>query len=389
MNFGLRQVFLIIACLMALSSPSMADVRIKDITSVYGARSNPIYGQGLVIGLAGTGDRNLASQQIAIDMLKKLEQIHVIARQSLLDSVYKSQNIAHVWVRATLPPFARKGSMIDVTVGTIGDAQSLQGGILILTPLRGADGVEYAIAEGPVSIGGFRVPSNIQGAQLNHPTVARLMNGGQVEKEALGQIDFGGYVRLLLRSPDFMTAKGIMLAINKHYPLTAKTIDAGVVQIRVPPNRRYDVPDFVSEITQLTVSPDIDARVVINERTGTVVFGNLVKISAMQIAHGNLSIKPNVTLVPAAGGTPLDQPATPSGEKADPVDDLLKLIRPDTPAPLDNPDRPQDLNSDDQTFTVGDLARVLNALGASPRDLIAIIQVMKDSGALHADVVVQ
>jgi flagellar P-ring protein precursor FlgI len=389
MKIILRGVMMCAVCLGALSAPCRAEVRIKDLTQVEGARANQLFGLGLVVGLNGTGARSLATQQMAIDMLRRLEVTTLLARQTLKDNVFKSTNISMVMVTADLPPFARKGSRLDVVVSVLDDAASLEGGTLLLTPMRGADGDVYAVAQGQLSIGGFRVRSNTPGGQLNHPTVARAQNGGIVEREALGQIDHGGFIRLLLRDPDYSTAKSVMMAINELYPACAKAIDAGTIQILIPPQLRPDVPEFVSDIGQLKILPDTPARVIINERTGTVIVGHQVRISSVAIAHGNLVIKPNVSIVPAiTPGDRADKPGPPPREDEDPVDDILKSLRPRQLPGTEPSDQPLALHNVDQTFTVADLARILNALGVSPRDLIAIFQALKESGAMHADLVV-
>lgn len=391
MNVLLRHLMLCVVCVVALCAPcrGQGEVRIKDITQVEGAMSNKLYGTGLVVGLYGTGGRSLSTQQMAIDMLRKLEMTTKIARQTLLDNVFKSTNISQVMVTVELPAFARKGSKLDVTVSVLDDASSLEGGTLLLTPLRGADGEVYVTAQGQLSIGGFRVASNVAGGQKNHPTVARAQNGGMVEREVVGQIDHGGIVRLLLRDADYTTAKAIMLAINKQYAATAKTLDAGTIQLRVPLQRRLDIPDFVSEIGELRVMPDTPARVVINERTGTVIVGHQVRISSVAIAHGNLVIKPNVTIpaTPPPKAPPDEERGPPPDESSDSVEDILKSLRPRN-LPATDPQQPLILHNIEETFTVADLARVLNALGVSPRDLIAIFQALKESGAMHADLVV-
>ena len=289
MSLNLRNVILSVACLVAMSVPGRAEVRIKDLTSIEGARANQLTGLGLVVGLNGTGARSLATQQMAIDMLKRLEVGSLLARQTIHDNVFTSASIAMVMVTAELPAFARKGSKLDVTVSVLDNASSLEGGTLIQTPMRGADGDVYCVAAGPLSIGGFRVRGN-QGGQVNHPTVARAQNGGIVEREALGQIDHGGVVRLLLRDPDLTTAKSMVLAINELQPACAKTVDAGTVQIRIPKSLRMDVPEFIGDIGLLKIIPDTPARVIINERTGTVIVAlHKVRISSVAIAlHGNL-----------------------------------------------------------------------------------------------------
>ena len=380
-----------IVCLISMITVSGAclggEVRIKDITDVEGARSNQIYGLGLVAGLNQTGARSPGTQQLAIDMARKLEVTMKLARQSILDNVYTSRSISMVMVTADLPSFAREGSKMSVLVNVFDDAQSLEGGTLIMTPLRGADGQVYAVAQGPLSIGGFRVRGNQQGGQLNHPTAAICPNGATIEKEARGQIDHGGFVRFLLRDPDSSTARSIVMAINERFPVVARTIDAGTVQICIPPERRLDVSDFVGELGQIKIMPDTMARVVINERTGTVVVGHNVRISSMAIAHGNLVIKPNVsiaTTAPAADPSVAAKPGPPPNENEDPVDSVLKSLKPRELAA----DTPLTLYNVEQTFTVADLARILNALGVSPRDLIAIFQALQKSGAMHADLII-
>lgn len=388
MTLNLRNMMLSVACIIALSSLCQAEVRIKDLTSVEGARANQLTGLGLVVGLNGTGARSLSTQQMAIDMLRRLEVTTLLARQTLKDNVFKSTNISAVMVTAELSPFARAGSKMDVIVSVLDDATSLEGGTLLLTPLRGADGDVYVVAQGQLSIGGFRIRGNM-GGQLNHPTVARAQNGGIVEKEALGQIDLGGFVRLLLRDPDYSTAKSVMLAINEYHPACARAIDAGTIQVRIPLPMRTDVPEFVGDIGLLKIMPDTPARVIINERTGTVIVGHQVRISSVAIAHGNLVIKPNVAVVPVL--TPGDGGSSklgpPPNEEDDPVDDVLKSLRPRPLPGSESGDKPVAAYNVDQTFTVADLARILNALGVSPRDLIAIFQALKESGAMHADLI--
>ena len=385
---------------LAASRPCPAEVRVKDITMVEGARGNKLYGVGLVIGLNGTGANSLATQQMAIDMLRKLEVTTKIQRQTQLDNVYKSTSISMVMVTTQLPPFARKGSPLDIVVSVFDDSTSLEGGTLLLTPLRGADGEVYAVAQGNVSIGGFRVRSNTPGGQMNHPTNGRIPAGATIEKEALGEINLGGVMRLLLRDADSSTASSISLAINARFPESAITVDPGTVQVRIPSKYQRAVSEFAGEVGQIKVMPDVVARVVINERTGTVIVGHKVRISAVAIAHGSLVIKPNIAAAPAAppgGLTPLitgdprlaESVPGRDGSRDGPrdrVDEILEALR---PRPLQVPatQGPAALLEVEQTFTVAELARVLNALGVSPRDLIAIFQALKESGAMHAELI--
>lgn len=390
----LRHCRILVASVMlcaASASLCLAEVRVKDITSVEGARGNQLYGHGLVFGLNGTGAKSLATQQMAIDMLRKLEMTTKLQRQTQLDNVFKSTSISHVMVTTELPSFSRKGSKLDVVVSMADDGISLEGGTLLFCPLRGADGETYAVAQGNISIGGFRIRSNVPGGQQNHPTNARIPGGAIVEKEALGEIDQGGFIRLLLRDADSATASVIATAINQRFPDSAMTLDAGTVQVRVPPRFQRNVAEFTAEIGQLKVMPDSPARVVINERTGTVIVGHKVRISSVAIAHGSLVIKPSNAPAPAAPGglmplqtdpNSLADSLAPKDGSRDKIDDILEALRPRPAPPMQGPSA---LLEVEQTYTVAELARVLNALGVSPRDLIAIFQALKESGAMHAE----
>lgn len=376
-----RLKFLIVSlAVISVGIPARADVRIKDITTVEGARGNELLGVGLVVGLNNTGGTDLATQQMAIDMLRKLDVSTVIARQSLLDNVFKSNNIAMVTVTAELPEFARKGSKLDVVVSAFGGVTSLEGGTLIRTPLSGSDGQVYAVAQGPLSIGGFRVRGANNG-QLNHPTNGRIPGGAFVEREALGEINQNGVVRLLLREPDYSTSAKISQAINQQFSGSAKAINPGMVQIRVPTGMTTRVTEFVGEIGLMTVAPDAPARVVINERTGTVVVGHNVRVTATSINHANFVINPNMSSA-----------SPPNGRNgAVPVPNSPSLLTPPAPDSVPLPPPPEERGTPAQverTYTVAELVRVLNALGATPRDLIAIFQILKQSGALHAELVV-
>jgi flagellar P-ring protein precursor FlgI len=287
------------------------------------------------------------------------------------DNVIRSNCISAVMVTAEIGPFSRKGSRVDVTVSALDDARSLQGGTLIFTPLRGADGETYVTAQGPLSVGGFLVVGTAAAAQKNHTNVGRIPGGGLVEKEALGEIACNGFIRLLLREPDYTTAQAIARAINLQYPHAAQPIDAGTVQVAVPKSRCADVVGFAGEIGTLEVNPDFPARVVIDERTGTVVAGEDVRISRVAVAHGNLALirveTPEVAQPPPlTPGPPVVVPRTQVG--AAEQRSYLQVV----PA----------------TVNVGSLARALNALGVTPRDLISIFQALKEAGALHADLVI-
>lgn len=363
------------ALLIALLGTTLAQaqVRIKDVTDVEGVRSNPIYGFGLVVGLDGTGSRSAFTQQVAVDMLQKQNVTTTIFSSAPSDAIIRTTSASAVMVTAELGPFHRKGQKIDVTVSALDDAKSLQGGTLIMAPLRGADGEVYVVAQGPVSIGGFSVSGQGAGAgaQKNHLNVGRIANGGNVEKEALSDPFCRGKSKLLLKEPDFNTARLMAKAINDKFPGHADAIDAGAVAVSLPAEKTRNPVGFLSEIGLMEITPDITARVVINERTGTVVAGENVTISATAIAHANLYLfasEPAVVSQPPAfsGGT------------------TQVVTRPQIAAV----EQRTKLNVVPKATTVGDLARALNALGVSPRDLISIFQTLKQAGALHAEIVV-
>lgn len=361
-----------------LAAPLRGESRIKDITDLEGAQSNQLVGFGLVVGLENTGGRSQFTQQVAVDMLQRFHVASRIASSDRADNVYRSGTVSAVMVTADLGPFARHGSRIDVTVSVIDDASSLQGGTLLLTPLKGADGVDYAVAQGAVSVGGFlfSVPTGsaqpLASAQKNHPTVGRIPGGATVEQEARGHILCNGQLRLLLRQPDYVTSHNIALVINQRFPNSAFTLDAGSVQVLVPPAfLPGNVVGFVGELGLLEVTTDVPARVVINERTGTIVAGEDVRVSTVAVAHANLAI---VTALEPV----VSQPAPFSRGQTTVVPQPSVGVQEQTGT----------LRVIEHTVTVADLARALNALGVLPRDLIAIFQALKQAGALHAELVV-
>lgn len=363
-----RYVALLIVALYPLAAQAEG-VRIKDITQVAGERGNQLRGLGLVVGLDGTGGKSLATQQMAVDMLHKLNVSSKIVTEFKTDNVFKSNNIAMVIVTAELPPFARRGSTIDVTVSAL-DAESLQGGTLLPTPIDGLDGETYAVAQGSLSIGGFSAGGQAAKAQKNHLNVGRIPEGATVEREALGEIHCNGLVRLLLRSPDHATAQAIAKAINEKFPQAAATQDPGTVQVRVPTERISNVVGVIGEIGLLEITPDAPARVVINERTGTIVAGEHVKIATVAIAHGSLHI--------TTAETPqVSQPA--------PFSRGETTVVPRTNVEIE--EKGGELAVVERSVSVADLARALNALGVTPRDLISIFQSLKQAGALHAELV--
>ena len=360
-----------VAAVLALAVPAVAQVRIKDITDVAGARNNQLFGFGLVAGLDQTGGRSTFTQQVAVDMFQRMGVSTNIFSQQPSESVFRSTNISAVMVVAEIGPFSRNGSRIDVTVSAVDDARSLQGGTLMLTPLRGADGQVYAVAQGPVSVGGFSATVLASGIQKNHLNVGRVPGGAIIEREAPGQLMHDGKVQLLLKDPDFNTARMIAREINVKVPGAATPLDAGAVEVCLPPDPTKSPTQQVAEIGLIEVRPDIPARIVINERTGTVVAGENVAIATTAVSHGNLYIGVSVNPVisqpnPLAGGNTAVVPVP----NISATEERRRLIV----VP--------------QSATVAEVARALNALGVTPRDLIAIFQALKQAGALHAELVI-
>jgi flagellar P-ring protein FlgI len=344
-------------------------VRIKDITQVEGERSNQLRGLGLVVGLDGTGGKSLATQQAAVDMLQKMNVTTKIVTENKLDNVFKSSNIAMVMVTAELPPFSRKGSTIDVTIASI-DAQSLQGGVLLPTPIDGLDGETYAVAQGSLTIGGFGAAGEAAKGQKNQLNVGRIPNGAIVEREALGEFHGNGIVRLMLRVPDHGTSRAIAKGINELFPKMATTRDAGTVHVCIPGERMEDIVGFIGDIGLVEVHPDVTARVVMNERTGTIVAGEHVKISTVGISHGSLHITTT---------------ETPQVSQPLPFSNGETVVVPRTTVDIE--EEGGKMTVVERATTCADVARALNALGATPRDLISIFQNLAQSGALHAELV--
>ncbi len=353
------------ACL-AVSSPQDPLVSISSITRIKGIRDNQLLGYGIIIGLSGTGDssRSKATVQSVATMLNKFG-IKVDVDQ------VRSGNIAAVMVTANLPPFAHKGDRIDVTVSSLGDADSLQGGTLLMTPLKAANGTVYAVAQGPTSIGGFNVSSGGNKVRKNHPTVGRIPNGALVEKEV--KIDLNNeYLNFLLANPDFETAHRITEVINKELEFggIAQAIDAGNVRVEVPDIYQWRIVDFVAMVNSLTVRSNVKARVVIDEKTGTIVFSHNVRISTVAVAHGNLTVTINTTETvsqPPSFSEGTTQKITNQEVKVESEEGNIVVVN--------------------QKNTIQDLVTALNIIGASPRDIVSIIQKIDAAGALHAELV--
>jgi len=367
----MARLVLALAAGLVVAAPAPSQVRIKDITEVAGARSNQLIGFGLVVGLDQTGSRSTFTQQVAVDLLQRQGVATGIFSQLPAESVIRSTSISAVMVTAELGPFARKGSRIDVTVSTLDDARSLQGGTLLLTPLRGVDGEVYAVGQGALSIGGFSVTAQASGVQKNHLNVGRVPNGGIVEKEAPGDVMPQGKAHLLLKEADFNTSRLIAKTINDRFPGVATPLDPGSVLLCPAPDPCRTPTQFLAEVGLLEVRPDVPARVVINERTGTLVAGEHVTISTTAVAHGNLYIGVAVNPV-------VSQPAPFSGGQTAVVPQTTVAAAEERRRLIVLP----------QSTTVAEVARALNALGVTPRDLIAIFQALKQAGALHAELII-
>ena len=354
-------------CLLSLS-PTLADVRIKDITDVEGIRENQLIGYGLVVGLNGTGDKlnnNVFTRELLIGML---ERLGVNTRDQV--TALSTKNLAAVMVTAELPAFARSGSRIDISVSALGDATNLTGGTLLVTPLLAADGDVYAVAQGALSTGAIAARGAAGSVTRGVPTAGRIANGATVEKEVPFQLAKGSGIHLGLRNPDLTTAHRIAAAINTSVGPIARATDPRTVEVDLI-NR--DPLETLGMIEDLRVEPDSAAKVVIDEASGTIVMGANVRISTVAIAQGNLTIRvtetPEVSQPNAfAAGSTVVAPRT-NIQVDDQHDKKLGIINSGT--------------------TLRDLVASLNALGVGPRDLISILQAIKAAGALQADLEVR
>jgi len=359
---------LIVLAATLWSSAALAQARIKDISSFEGVRDNLLIGYGLVVGLDGTGDDLDSAVFTRESLIGMLQRLGVNARNDDLDT----DNVAAVMVTANLPAFSRQGSRIDIDVSALGDAESLLGGTLLVTPLLGADGEVFAVGQGPVQIGGFSAQGNGQSITKGVPTAGRIPNGAIIEREIGFELRQLETVKLSLRNPDFTTAQRIADAINTHAgTAAAASLDSGTVQLHVPERYRGNMVAFLTDIEQLPIRTDQPAKVVIDERSGVIVMGEKVRISTVAIAQGNLTIR--VTETPQ-----VSQPNAFS-ETGDTV-------------VVDRTDIEVDEQGDRRLGIVGsgvslqDLVNGLNALGVGPRDMITILQAVKAAGALQAEI---
>jgi flagellar P-ring protein precursor FlgI len=356
----------VVVLLVAVGSDAAQAARIKDIANIRGVRQNQLFGYGLVVGLDGSGDGNksLFTVQSLASMLEKMGV-------TIDPDDLKVKNVAAVMITADLPPFARTGSRIDVLVNSIGDAKNLQGGTLLLTPLKGADGKVYAVAQGPVSTGGFSYGKGTgTGVQKNFPTVANIVGGALIEREIANNFNERELLTLALHAPDFTTATRMAQAINAAFgDVLAHAPDAGTIEVKVPDLYRGRSVELVALIENIGVTPDIVSKIIINERTGTVIMGENVRIATIAIAHGNLSIQVN-----RQDNVSQPLPFSRGGQTVVTSDRDMVVQEGSNPLFLV-----------ESGVSIGEVVRALNALGVSPRDLIAIFQALKAAGALQAE----
>ncbi len=371
LKFGktLREVAIVAASLLLFLPLSVQAERIKDLANVQGVRANQLVGYGLVVGLDGSGDQTTQTpftEQSIINMLSQLG-VTLPPGQSL-----QLRNVAAVMVTTSLPAFAKPGQQIDVTVSSMGNAKSLRGGTLVMTPLKGADGNVYAMAQGNVVVGGAGASAGGSSAQINHLSAGRIAGGATVEREVPTAVGQGPYVHYELNTTDFGTAQRMVEAINREvgreYGPVAQALDGRVVQIRAPESPSARVA-FLGRLENLDVQPQkLPAKVIVNARTGSVVMNQSVTVDACAVAHGNL----NVTVGNQAN---VSQPNALSGGQTTVTNQADIQIKQDAGA----------LQNVKASANLADVVKALNALGANPQDLLAILQAMKAAGALRAE----
>lgn len=351
----------------AFTGEAAAASRIKDIADIEGVRENQLIGYGLVVGLQGTGDSLNNAPFTKQSLQAMLERLGVNTRG--IDM--RTANVAAVMVTANLPPFATQGIRIDLTVSALGDAKSLQGGTLLVTPLLGADGEVYAIGQGPVAIAGFSAQGDAASVTRGVPTSGRIANGALVERELKFQLASMSSIRLSLRNPDLTTARRIALAINDLIGRpVAEPTDPATVRLHMPRDFDGNIVDLLTDIEQLLVEPDLPAKVVIDEQSGIIVMGRDVRVSTVAVAQGNLTVMISET-------PQVSQPA--------PLSNGQTVIVPRSDVAVEE-DKGKKLALVSEGVTLQELVDGLNALGIGPRDMISILQAVKAAGALQAEI---
>ncbi len=349
------------------ATPAAHVARLKDITDIEGIRDNQLLGYGLVVGLNGSGDKQqtVFSVQTLANMLQRMG----VSVQSQISTI-QVRNVAAVFVTATLPPFSRPGTKIDVTISSIGDAKSLAGGTLLQTPLSAADGKIYAVAQGPIVIGGYSAGSSANSKVVNHPTVGRIPEGALVERDSSVNLAQFTLLSILLRDPDFQTAEDAATAINGEIGVNlARAVDSRRIQINDLAAAGTDLPNLLAKIGEVKVRTKPPAKVIVNERTGTVVMGGNVTISACSILHGNLSIQ-----VTTEFQVSQPQPFSKTG--------TTEVVPQTNVQAQESPVQVVHLK---EGATVEELIRGLQTMGATARDIVAILQAIKRAGSLNAD----
>lgn len=336
--------------------------RIKDIARLQGVRNNQLTGMGLVVGLNGTGDGSKTNVQMVANVLYKM------GYNSQMGDL-RTKNVAAVMLTANLPPYLHNGDKLDVQVASLGDAKSLQGGILLQSPLTGADGKVYAVAQGAVFTGGYNVGGRRTTQQKNITTTGMIPMGALVEREVPVQLDHNGKLRWALNSPDFTTASRLANSINMNIARgVAKAVDMGLVEVLIPREKLQDPIGFIAEIETLSVSPDGIAKVVVNERTGTIVIGEQVKITKVAVSHGDITVRVDSTQQQTTQLGPYAMDTT--------ITDQNQLqVNEESGSLIELP----------EGTDIGTVVKALNSVGTNPRDIIAIIIAIKQAGALYGD----
>ncbi|SFV30744.1 flagellar P-ring protein precursor FlgI [Devosia crocina] len=363
---GLAAALCAALCLMPTAHAYAAPARIKDIVQVEGIRENQLVGYGLVVGLDGTGDSLNNSPFTRQSLQSMLERLGV----NTAGENVRTANVAAVMVTASLPPFAAQGSRMDVSVAALGDSDSLQGGTLLVTPLLGADGEVYAIAQGPVAINGFKAQGDAASIVSGVPTTGRISSGALIEREIGFELASQHTLRLSLRNPDLTTSRRIAMAVNDFIGApTAVPEDPATVRLTLPHGFNGNIVDLLTDIEQLIVQTDQSAKIVIDENSGIIVMGKDVRVSAVAVAQSNLTVS-------IAENPEVVQPA--------PFSNGVTAVEPNTELNVTQTDTA--LQMINQTVSLQELVDGLNALGISPRDLIAILQAVKATGALQAEI---
>jgi len=367
MDNGMRKLVLIIALLLTLGIAELGQcARLKDIADVEGVRGNQLLGYGIVVGLNGTGDGKI--DFTLKSMSNMLEKMGIRTDPILI----KVKNVASVMVTSELPPFARPGSKVNITVSSMGDAKSLQGGILLITPLKGGDGNTYAVAQGPIDLGGFAVSGGGDSAQKNHPTVGTIPQGALVERAIPFDLFQSNKIRIVLRTPDFTTMTRVVAALNRRIGKPAAVaIDSAAVEVPIDVEARVNPVGLIAALEQVEIEQDLGARIIVNERTGTIIMGEKVTINKVALAHGNLNISIRTE-------NQVVQPNALAGGQTAQVSNV----------DINVGEEVESLRIVGGEVTLGDLVKALNAIGATPRDLIAIFTALKAAGALNAELVV-